>query len=142
MKLGLNAREIVLLEISGLGLIIGQIQYNRQTETAMFVLEKAQYFDILFPCAVLYDNQHGPIVRPHLLTILTTSTIRINRNNVSCFIMENDINEIVLKQYSELLMNNMHKTTVRHLPNKDDDDPNKHKGGKIINLKQPPKNEE
>lgn len=140
MKLGLNAREIALFEISGLGIIIGQIQYNRQTETAMFVLEKAQYFDILFPCAVTYDNQRGPVVRPHLLTILTTSTIRINRNKVSCFIMENDLNPTVIKQYSDLLMSNMPKANVRHLPSKDDDDPNKPRGGKIINLKQPHKN--
>jgi len=140
MKLGLNAREIVLFEIAGLGLIIGQIQYNRQTETALFVLEKAQYVDLLFPCAVTYDNQQGPVVRPHILTILTTSTIRINRNNVSCFIMENDLTPGVMKQYSELLMTNVPKTNVRHLPVKDDDDPNKPKGGKIISLKQPHKN--
>jgi hypothetical protein len=104
MKLKQNAREIVLAEIDGLGLIMGEIRYNRQTETVIFALEKGAFFDLYFPCAIVYDQQRGPVVHPHLLTALTTSSIRVQRSKVSCFILEHDINPEVFKQYQDIVM--------------------------------------
>ena len=103
MKLHQNAKELALVEVDGLGFILGEIRYNRQTETVIFALEKAAFFDLYFPCAVLYDQQRGPIVHPHVLTALTTSSIRIQRSHVSCFILETDLNPRLIQQYRGLL---------------------------------------
>ncbi|NIA08888.1 MAG: hypothetical protein GWP10_03755 [Nitrospiraceae bacterium] len=103
MKLQQNAKELVLVNVDGLGLILGEIRYNRQTETAIFALEKAAFFDLYFPCAIVYDQERGPIIHPHLLTVLTTSSIRIQRSHVSCFILETDINPVLIQQYYGLL---------------------------------------
>lgn len=103
MKLRQNAREIVLAEIDGLGLIMGEIRYNRQTETVIFALEKGAFFDLYFPCAIVYDQKKGPVVHPHLLTALTTSSVRVQRSKVSCFILEHDIHPEVFRQYQEIV---------------------------------------
>ncbi len=103
MKLRQNAKELVLVEIDGLGLLLGQIRYNRQTETAIFALEKAAFFDLYFPCTVVYDQQKGPVVHPHILAALTNSSIRVQRSRVSCFIMEQDLNLNLIEQYNRLV---------------------------------------
>ncbi|MBW1926487.1 MAG: hypothetical protein JRI35_04695 [Deltaproteobacteria bacterium] len=103
MKLRQNAKELVLIEVDGLGLILGEIRYNRQTETVLFALEKAAFFDLYFPCAVLYDQERGPVVRPHVLTAMTVSSIRIQRSRVSFFVLESDINPKLIQQYHDLL---------------------------------------
>ena len=66
MKLRQNAKELVLIEADGLGLILGEVRYNRQTETVLFALEKAAFFDLYFPCTVLYDQERGPVVHDYL----------------------------------------------------------------------------
>lgn len=137
MKLGLNAKEIVIVDVLGTGLLIGQLQYNRQTESAIFVLEKAQYFDLFFPCAILLDNQHGIFIRPHIASFLSNGTIRINRSNISYFIMENDINPQIKKQYIDLIsMHIMRKNPTELI----EDNGNKRQAnptpGKIISLLQ------
>jgi hypothetical protein len=103
MKLRQNAKELVLIEVEGLGLILGEIKYNRQTETVLFALEKAAFFDLYFPCAVLYDQERGPVVHPHVLTAMTVSSIRIQRSRVSFFVLESDINPMLIQQYHGLL---------------------------------------
>ncbi|MGB9497291.1 MAG: hypothetical protein ACKVE3_05400 [Dissulfuribacterales bacterium] len=103
MKLRQNAKELVLIEVDGPGLILGEIRYNRQTETVLFALEKAAFFDLYFPCAVLYDQERGPVVRPHVLTAMTVSSIRIQRSRVSFFVLESDINPKLIQQYHDLL---------------------------------------
>ncbi len=103
MKLKQNAQEIVLLSIEGLGLILGEIRYNRQTETAIFALEKAAFFDVYFPCTVIYDQQKGPLVHPHILAAMTTSSIRVQRQKVACYIIEKDLNPMIVRQYQDLL---------------------------------------
>jgi hypothetical protein len=103
MKLHQNAKELVLIEVDGLGLIMGEIRYNRQTETVLFALEKAAFFDLYFPCSVLYDQQRGPVVHPHVLTAMTVSSIRIQRSRVSFFVLESDINPKLIQQYHNLL---------------------------------------
>ena len=103
MKLRQNAHELILIEVDGLGLILGEIRYNRQTETVLFALEKAAFFDIYFPCAVVYEQQRGPVVHPHIFTALTTSSIRVQRSRVSCFVLETDINPELSRQYYGLL---------------------------------------
>ena len=103
MKLHQNAKELVLIEVDGLGLIMGEIRYNRQTETVLFALEKAAFFDLYFPCSVLYDQQRGPVVHPHVLTAMTVSSIRIQRSRVSFFVLESDINPKLIQQYHHLL---------------------------------------
>ncbi len=103
MKLKQNAQEIVLLSIEGLGLILGEIRYNRQTETAIFALEKASFFDVYFPCTVIYDQQKGPLVHPHILAAMTTSSIRVQRQKVACYILEKDLNPMIVRQYQDLL---------------------------------------
>jgi len=103
MKLRQNAKELVLIEVDGLGLILGEIRYNRQTETVLFALEKAAFFDLYFPCTVLYDQKHGPVVHPHVLTAMTVSSIRIQRTRVSFFVLESDINPKLIQQYYHLL---------------------------------------
>ncbi|MDL1957875.1 MAG: hypothetical protein LWX01_00245 [Deltaproteobacteria bacterium] len=103
MKLHQNAKELVLIEVDGLGLIMGEIRYNRQTETVLFALEKAAFFDLYFPCSVLYDQQRGPVVHPHVLTAMTVSSIRIQRSRASFFVVESDINPKLIQQYHNLL---------------------------------------
>lgn len=103
MKLHQNAKELVLIEVDGLGLIMGEIRYNRQTETVLFALEKAAFFDLYFPCSVLYDQKRGPVVHPHVLTAMTVSSIRIQRSRVSFFVLESDINPKLIQQYHNLL---------------------------------------
>ena len=103
MKLHQNAKELVLIQIDGLGLILGEVRYNRQTETVLFALEKAAFFDLYFPCTVLYDQERGPVVHPHVLTAMTVSSIRIQRSRVSFFVLESDINPKLIQQYHSLL---------------------------------------
>ncbi len=103
MKLLQNAKEMVLIEVDGLGLILGEIRYNRQTETILFALEKAAFFDLYFPCAVIYDQKRGPSVHPHVLTTMSTSSIRIQRSRASFFVLETDVNPELIKQYNSLL---------------------------------------
>ncbi len=102
MKLRQNAREIVLLNIEGLGLVLGEIRYNRQTETVLFAMEKAAFFDVHFPCTVVYDQQRGPLVHPHILAAMTTSSIRVQRQKVACYVTERDLNPVLIKQYQDL----------------------------------------
>lgn len=104
MKLSQNARDLVLIEIDGLGLLLGEIRYNRQTETIAFILEKAAFFDLYFPCTVIYEKQHGPIVHPHILSTLTTSSLRIQRSRMSCFILGQDLNPVLIEQYNGIKM--------------------------------------
>jgi len=103
MKLRQNARELVLLNVEGLGLLLGEVRYNRQTETVIFALEKSSFFDLYFPCTVVYDQQKGPVVHPHVLSALTTSSIRIQRGRVSCFVLERDLHSSLVEQYHQLL---------------------------------------
>ncbi|OPL13001.1 MAG: hypothetical protein AVO38_03370 [delta proteobacterium ML8_D] len=102
MKLRQNAKEMVLIELDGLGLILGEIKYNRQTETVLFALEKTAFFDLYFPCTVLYDQNRGPVVHPHVLTAITISSIRIQRSRISFFVLEPDINPKLIQQYHSL----------------------------------------
>ncbi len=103
MKLRQNAKELVLIELDGVGLLLGHIRYNRQTETVLFALEKAAFFDLYFPCTVVYDQQRGPVVHPHVLSAMTTSSVRIQRSRVSCFVMEMDLNPDLVDQYQKFL---------------------------------------
>lgn len=103
MKLRQNARELVLLEIDGLGLILGEIRFNKQTETAIFALEKAAFFDLYLPCAVIYDPQKGPVVRPHVLSAMTTGSIRVQRSKVSCFVLGSELAPSLAAQYQAVL---------------------------------------
>lgn len=103
MRLHQNAKELVLLEVSGIGFLLGEIRYNRQTETALFALEKAAFLDLYFPCAVLFDQAKGPVVHPHILSVFTTSAVRIQRSRVSCFVPESDLNPALAAQYHGLL---------------------------------------
>ncbi len=103
MKLRQNARELVLLNVEGLGLLLGEVRYNRQTETVIFALEKSSFFDLYFPCTVVYDQQKGPMVHPHVLAALTTSSVRIQRSRVSCFVLERDLSSSLVEQYRQLL---------------------------------------
>lgn len=102
MKLSQNAKEIVLLNIDGLGLIVGEIRFNRQTETIGFVLEKAAFFDLYFPCMVMIEK-NNLMLQPHILASLSTSAIRVQRSRVSCFVMESEINPALVYQYNAIL---------------------------------------
>ena len=103
MKLRQNARELVLLEIDGLGLILGEIRYNKQTETAIFALEKGAFFDLYLPCAIVFDPQKGPLVRPHVLNAMTTGSIRVQRSKVSCFVLGSDLAPSIAAQYRTVM---------------------------------------
>ncbi len=103
MKLRQNARELVMLEVSGLGILIGEIRYNKQTETVLFTLEKSAFFDLYFPCAVIYDQKKGAIVHPHIVNTMITSSIRIQKSRVSFFVLESDIAPSVRAQYLQLV---------------------------------------
>ncbi len=103
MKLRQNARELVLVEVSGLGILLGEIRYNKQTETVLFALEKASFFDLYFPCAVVYDQQKGALVHPHIVNTMTTSSIRVQRSRVAFFVLEADIAPSLRAQYLELV---------------------------------------
>jgi len=140
MKLRQNAKELVLIEVDGLGLILGEIRYNRQTETVLFALEKAAFFDLYFPCTVLYDQNRGPVVHPHVLTAMTVSSIRIQRSRVSFFVLESDINPKLIQQYYSLLEAVLLKQGV-NLPgkatkdkDKGPDQPKPTGGSKVITL--------
>ena len=139
MKLRQNAKELVLIEAAGLGFILGEIRYNRQTETVLFALEKAAFFDLYFPCAVIYDQKTGPVVRPHVITAMTTSSIRVQRSRVSCFILETDLHPSLTKQYSKLLESIMLQQE-RFAPTKPDGEPDPDKptspgGTRVVSIK-------
>jgi len=102
MKLSQNAKELVLLNIDGLGLIVGEILFNQQTETIGFVLEKAAFFDLYFPCTVVVEK-NALMLQPHILASLSTSSIRIQRSRVSCFVRESDINPGLVYQYNAII---------------------------------------
>lgn len=126
MKLRQNAKELVLIEASGLGFMLGEVRYNRQTETVLFALEKAAFFDLYFPCAVIYDQKTGPVVRPHIVTAMTTTSIRVQRNQISCFILEPDLHPALVKQYNTLLENIiLQQEKISPAKRQPDDDPDK-----------------
>lgn len=102
MKLSQNAKELVLLSIDGLGLIVGEIRFNRQTETINFVLEKAAFFDLYFPCMVIIEK-NNLMLQPHILASLSTSSIRVQRSRVSCFVSGADINPMIAYQYNAII---------------------------------------
>lgn len=139
MKLRQNAKELVLVEVSGLGFILGEIRYNRQTETVLFALEKAAFFDLYFPCAVIYDQKTGPSVRPHVLTTMTTSSIRVQRSRVSCFVLESDLHPSLARQYSDLLDSIMlQQQLLSPSASEDDTDPDKPSpqgGTRVVSIK-------
>lgn len=139
MKLKQNAKELVLLEIDGLGLILGEIRYNKQTETAIFALEKAAFFDLYLPCAVIYDPQKGPVVRPHVLSAMTTGSIRVQRSKVSCFVLGGELAPSLVAQYQAVLKGlgiGPQKEPAPHPPTDGGPDPKKPtpSGPRIINL--------
>ncbi len=103
MKLRQNARELVLLELSGTGLLLGEVRYNRQTETVAFALEKSAFFDFYFPCSVSFDPQRGPVVHPHVINAMTTSSIRIQRDRVNFFVLSQDIAPSLKAQYLDII---------------------------------------
>ncbi len=103
MKLRQNARELVLLELSNTGLLLGEVRYNKQTETVAFALEKSAFFDFYFPCSVSFDPQRGPVVHPHIINTMTTSSIRIQRDRVNFFVLSADISPALKAQYMEIL---------------------------------------
>lgn len=102
MKLSQNAKEMVLLNIDGLGLVVGEIRFNRQTETIGFVLEKAAFFDLYFPCMVVIEK-NNLMLQPHILASLSTSSIRVQRSRVSCFVTEAEINPALVYQYNAII---------------------------------------
>jgi hypothetical protein len=137
MKLRQNAKELVLIEVDGLGLILGEIRYNRQTETVLFALEKAAFFDLYFPCSVLYDQDRGPVVHTHVLTAMTVSSIRIQRSRVSFFVLESDINPKLIQQYHNLLEAVLFKQGISPRKTSKDQGPDQPKptgGSRIITL--------
>ncbi|RUM90872.1 MAG: hypothetical protein DSZ23_01845 [Thermodesulfatator sp.] len=103
MKLRQNARELVLIELSGSGLLLGEIRYNKQTETVLFTLEKSAFFDLYFPCTVSFDQNRGVTVHPHVVNAMTTSSIRVQRSRVSYFVLETDIVPALRSQYLGLI---------------------------------------
>ncbi len=139
MKLRQNAKELVLIETAGLGFILGEIRYNRQTETVLFALEKAAFFDLYFPCAVIYDQKTGPSVRPHVLTTMTTSSIRVQRSRISCFVLESDLNPALIRQYNDLLESVMLQQELASPSNdKKDPDPDRPSpsgGTRVVSIK-------
>jgi hypothetical protein len=138
MKLRQNAKELVLIEADGLGLILGEVRYNRQTETVLFALEKAAFFDLYFPCTVLYDQERGPVVHPHVLTAMTISSIRIQRSRVSFFVLEPDVNPKLIQQYHSLLEAVLHKQGItlpkKTTKDKGPDQPKPTGGSRVITL--------
>ncbi len=103
MKLKQNARELVLIDIAGVGLLLGEVRYNKQTETVVFALEKSAFFDLYFPCTVNFDPQRGPIVHPHVINAMTTSSIRVQRERVNFFVLSHDIAPSVKAQYMDII---------------------------------------
>ncbi|GEM_PF-761963 len=103
MKLRQNARELVLVELSGVGLLLGEIRYNKQTETVLFALEKSAFFDLYFPCSVSFDQQRGVMLQPHVVNAMTTSSIRVQRRRVAYFVLEHDIAPALRSQYLLLI---------------------------------------
>ncbi len=103
MKLKQNARELVLIDIAGAGLLLGEVRYNKQTETVFFALEKSAFFDLYFPCTVNFDPQRGPVVHPHVINAMTTSSIRVQRERVNFFVLAQDIAPSVKAQYMDII---------------------------------------
>ncbi len=103
MKLQQNAKEIVLMSIDGMGLVIGEVRFNRQTETAVFALEKAAFFDLYFPCIVGIDQKGTLMLQPHLASHLSIGSLRIQRSRVAFFVMSNDLHPMVLEQFSAMI---------------------------------------
>ncbi len=120
MKLRQNARELVLLELSGTGLLLGEVRYNKQTETVIFALEKSAFFDFYFPCSVSFDPQRGPVVHPHVINAMTTSSIRIQRDRVNFFVLSADISPALKAQYMDILnqVANIHQQDQPSQPEK------------------------
>lgn len=136
MQLRHNAREIVLIEVGGLGFLLGEIRYNKQTETALFALEKAAFLDLYFPCAVVFDQVKGAVVRPHVLSVFTMSAVRIQRSHISCFIYGKDLNPGLVEQYRSLLAASFPQGGHAHPQGgpPEDDDPHRPRpsGGKRV----------
>ena len=103
MKLRQNAKELVLIDIAGVGLLLGEVRYNKQTETVVFALEKSAFFDLYFPCTVNFDPQRGPVVHPHVINAMTTSSIRIQRERVNFFVLSQDIAPSLKAQYMDII---------------------------------------
>lgn len=123
MKLRQNARELVLIEISGVGLLLGEIRYNKQTETVLFALEKSAFFDLYFPCSVSFDQNRGVLIHPHVINAMTTSSIRVQRSRVAYFVLERDIAPGLRSQYLALINQLVGKTgTGEKAPLRPEDD--------------------
>ncbi len=138
MKLRQNAKELVLIDVDGLGLLLGHIRYNRQTETVLFALEKAAFFDLYFPCTVICDQQKGPVVHPHILSAMTTSSIRVQRSRVSCFVLETDLNPELVRQYQQLLDAIVPKPVKPESPDPDEPGPGRPRpsgGSRVVALR-------
>ena len=103
MKLKQNARELVLLELSGMGTLMGEVRYNKQTETVIFALEKSAFFDLYLPCTVGFDPQRGSFVQPHVVNAMTTGSIRIQRSRVNFFVLSQDIAPSLKAQYMDIV---------------------------------------
>ena len=141
MKLRQNARELVLIELSGVGLLLGEIRYNKQTETVLFALEKSAFFDLYFPCSVSFDQERGILVQPHVINAMTTSSIRVQRDRVAYFVLERDIAPALRSQYLVLINQLLGKTGPRgtgRRPSEDDsppDDRPRGGGSRLLDLK-------
>lgn len=141
MKLKQNARELVLIEVSGAGLLLGEIRYNKQTETALFALEKSAFFDVFFPCSVVFDQNKGVLIHPHVVNAMTTSSIRVQRSRLAYFVLERDISPGLRSQYFALVNQLMGKTGSREttcLRPEDDNSPDDHPrggGSRLLDLK-------
>lgn len=103
MKLQQNAKEVVLMSIDGMGLVVGEVRFNRQTETAVFALEKAAFFDLYFPCIVGIEQKGGLMLQPHLAAHLSIGSLRIQRSRVSFFVMSHDLHPMLIDQFNSLI---------------------------------------
>ncbi len=139
MKLRQNARELVLLELAGTGLLLGEIRYNKQTETVLFAMEKSAFFDLYFPCSVSFDQNRGILVHPHVINAMTTSSIRVQRSRVTYFVLERDLAPAIRSQYVALLNQLIGKGRQGPPPDHDDNPPDGPSGGstRVVNLKRP-----
>ncbi len=141
MKLRQNARELVLLELPGEGLLLGEIRYNRQTETVLFALEKSAFFDLYFPCTVSFDQNRGVLLHPHVINAMSTSSIRVQRSRVNYFVLERDIASGLRSQYIALLNQLLGKSGLsgRGGPSPGDDSPPNDRprggGSRLLDLK-------
>jgi hypothetical protein len=141
MKLRQNARELVLIEVSGVGLLLGEIRYNKQTETVLFALEKSAFFDFYFPCAVSFDQNRGVLIHPHAINAMTTSSIRVQRSRLAYFVLERDIAPGLRSQYLAFINQLLGKTGTREtafLRAEDDNSPDDRPrggGSRLLDLK-------